>query len=226
MVAAGPDADQEALKRAAGVQAASLATDGMRVGLGTGSTVRFTIEAIAAAGVDVVCTATSLQTHDLATGLGLEVVAPDVIGALDIAIDGADEVDPALNLTKGGGGAHTREKVVAQMAARFVVVVDESKLVEVLGAFGTPLEVLDFAPGVVEARVRALGATDVTVRPGRSDNANLLIDAAFGPTITDAVALGADLSAIAGIVEHGLFPGALVERVLVAGTEGVRELTH
>lgn len=217
---------QDELKRSAGVQAASYVTAGMRVGLGTGSTVRFTIEAIAAAGVDVVCTATSVQTHELATGLGLEVVTPDAIGALDIAIDGADEVDPALNLTKGGGGALTREKVVAQMASRFVVVVDETKLVDVLGAFGTPLEVLDYAPGVVEARVRALGATGVSVRAARSDNANLLMDASFGPTITDPTALGAELSAIAGVVEHGLFPATLVERVVVAGSAGVHELTR
>ncbi|MBX7160284.1 MAG: ribose-5-phosphate isomerase RpiA [Acidimicrobiia bacterium] len=218
--------DQDALKRAAGVHAASYVTDGMRVGLGTGSTVRFTIEAIAAAGVDVDCTATSVQTRDLAVGLGLRVVAPDALGALDLAIDGADEVDPALNLTKGGGGALTREKVVAQMAARFVVVADESKLVDVLGGFGTPLEVLDFAPGAVEARLRDLGAASVSVRDVRSDNANLLVDARFGATITDPVALGTSLSAIAGVVEHGLFYGDTVERVVVAGTSGIRELTR
>lgn len=217
---------QDDLKRAAGVHAASYVTDGMRVGLGTGSTVRYTIEALAASGLDLVCTATSVQTHDLATGLGLGVVAPDAVGALDIAIDGADEVDPALNLTKGGGGALTREKVVAQMAARFVVVADESKLVDVLGGFGTPLEVLDFAPGVVEARVRALGARTVSVREGRSDNGNLLVDADFGATIVDPVAVGTRLSGIAGIVEHGLFYGDTVERVVVAGAGGVRELTH
>ena len=135
------------------------------------------------------CTATSEQTHELATSLGLRVVSPDEIGALDIAIDGADEVDPAFNLTKGGGGAHTREKVVAQMAPRFVVVVDESKLVDHLGPFGTPLEVLDFAPAVVAGRVRALGATEVTTRERRSDNGNLLMDADFG-TIADPVAPG------------------------------------
>ena len=120
------------------------------------------------------CTATSKQTDELATSLGLRVVTPDEIGALDIAIDGADEVDPDFNLTKGGGGAHTREKLVAQMAPRFIVVVDESKLVAHLGPFGTPLEVLDFAPGIVAARVRALGAHDVTTRDRRSDNGNLL----------------------------------------------------
>jgi ribose 5-phosphate isomerase A len=152
-------------------------------------------------------------------------VAPDEIGHLDIAIDGADEVDPALNLTKGGGGAHTREKVVAAMADRFVVVVDDTKLVDHLGPFGTPLEVLDFAPGVVASAVEQLGATSVTVRPGRSDNNNLLLDAHFGE-IADPVGLATALSALPGVVDHGLFPGDMVERVVVAAPEGVRELTH
>lgn len=208
------------------MHAASYVADGMRVGLGTGSTVRYTIEALAASGYDLECTATSVQTHDLAVGLGLRVLAPDTIGALDVAIDGADEVDPGLNLTKGGGGALTREKVVAQMAARFVVVADESKLVDVLGGFGTPLEVLDFAPGAVETQVRALGARSVSTREARSDNGNLLMDAQFGATIADPVACGTRLAAIAGVVEHGIFYGDMVERVVVAGAGGVRELTH
>ncbi len=212
-------------KEIAGRQAATYVTDGMRVGLGTGSTVHFTIVALGERGLDIVCTATSVQTHQLATSLGLRVVSPDEIMALDIAIDGADEVDPAFNLTKGGGGAQTREKVVAQMAERFVVVVDESKLVEHLGPFGTPLEVLDFAPAVVASRVRALGAVDVTTRDGRSDNGNLLMDAHFG-TIADPLALGAELAAVPGIVEHGIFPGEMVERVVVAGVSGARELIN
>ena len=212
-------------KETAGRHAASYVTNGMRVGLGTGSTVHFTIIALGEAALDIVCTATSEQTHQLATSLGLRVVSPDEIGALDIAIDGADEVDPAFNLTKGGGGAHTREKLVAQMAPRFVVVVDESKLVEHLGPFGTPLEVLGFAPAVVAARVRALGASEVTTRDRLSDNGNLLMNAHFG-TIADPVQLGTALAAIPGIVEHGIFPGSMVERVVVAGASGVRELVN
>ena len=215
-----------AAKEAAGRQAAELVTDGMRVGLGTGSTVHFTIVALGERRPDVVCTATSERTHALATELGLRVVPPDEIGHLDIAIDGADEVDPALHLTKGGGGAHLREKVVAEMADRFVVVVDESKVVPALGPFGTPLEVSDFAPAVVAERVRALGATGVTTRPDRSDNGNLLCDARFG-TIDDPVALAAALAAVPGVLEHGIFLGTTVERVYVATADGsVRQLTH
>lgn len=222
-----PDATTDpaaAAKEATGRHAASFVEDGMRVGLGTGSTVHFTIVALGERRPDIVCTATSIRTHELAVSLGLRVVAPDELVELDLAIDGADEVDPALNLTKGGGGAHTREKVVAEMAARFVVVVDESKVVPHLGPFGTPLEVLDFAPGVVSARLAALGARSVRTREGRSDNGNLLVDADFGE-ITDPAALAADLAAIPGVVEHGIFPAPLTERVVVAGADGsVREL--
>jgi ribose 5-phosphate isomerase A len=212
-------------KERAGRHAAGYVEDGMRVGLGTGSTVHWTIVDLGERRPDIICTATSVQTHELATSLGLTVVSPDEIGTLDIAIDGADEVDPSFNLTKGGGGAHTREKVVAQMAPRFIVVVDESKLVDHLGPFGTPLEVLDFAPGVVTRRVMAVGATAVTAREGRSDNGNLIFDAQFG-TIDDPVHLARRLAEIPGVVEHGIFLGPMVERVVVAGGDGVRELVN
>jgi ribose 5-phosphate isomerase A len=213
-------------KQAAGAHAARYVTDGMRVGLGTGSTVRFTIEALGAAALDIVCVATSHQTHELATGLGLDVRAPDEVGELDICIDGADEVDPQLNLTKGGGGAHTREKIVASMAARFIVVVDDSKLVPRLGPFGTPIEALDFAPGVLSGGIRALGATAFRARDARSDNGNLLFDAQFGE-IADPVGLAAQLAALPGIVDHGIFLGSMVERVVVAEASGaVREIEH
>jgi ribose 5-phosphate isomerase A len=220
---------EDAAKEVAGRRAAGYVETGMRVGLGTGSTVHWTIvelgERVQRGELDIVCTATSIQTHELATELGLRVLDPDAIAALDLAVDGADEVDPSLNLTKGGGGAHTREKVVAEMAPRFIVVVDESKLVPALGPFGTPLEVLDFAPAVVTARVLALGATEVTTRDHRSDNGNLLCDARFG-SIADPDRLATELERVPGIVEHGLFRAAMVERVVVARADGtVHELT-
>jgi ribose 5-phosphate isomerase A len=213
------------LKEAAGRQAASYVEDGMRVGLGTGSTIHFTIVALGERRPDIVCTATSERTDALGRSLGLDMVSPDDIGQLDIALDGADEVDRDLNLTKGGGGAHTREKIVAQMAPRFIVVVDESKLVDRLGPFGTPLEILTFAPEVTMARVRELGARDVQPRPERSDNGNVLCDAQFG-TIADPAALATALEAIPGVVEHGIFLADMVERVVVAGADGVRELVR
>lgn len=213
-------------KQATGRRAADLVTDGMTVGLGTGSTVHHTIVALGERRPDIVCTATSVRTHELAVSLGLNVVPPDALGSVDIAIDGADEVDTHLNLTKGGGGAHTREKVVAGMADRFVVVVDASKLVPALGPFGTPLEILDFAPGVVAAAVMKLGATAVTTRPEPSDNGNVLCDAQFG-TIDDPVTLAAALSSIPGVIDHGIFPGSMVDHVLVAQPDGnVATLAH
>ena len=211
-----------AAKEATGRHAATYVEDGMRVGLGTGSTVHFTIVALGERQPDIVCTATSVATHDLATSLGLTVESPDEIGSLDLGIDGADEVAADFWLTKGGGGAHTREKLVAQMAERFIVVVDETKLVDRLGAFGTPIEVLTFAPGVVTARVEALGAADVATRPEKSDNGNLLMDAHF-ERIDDPAALARELEQVPGIVEHGLFPAEMVERVVVAGADGVSE---
>ena len=212
-------------KEEAGRHAAGYVTDGMKVGLGTGSTVHWTIVELGERALDITCTATSMQTHELATSLGLRLVSPDEIGSLDIAIDGADEVDPAFNLTKGGGAAHTREKIIASMSPRFIVVVDETKVVDALGPFGTPLEVLDFAPGVVTRAVLALGAHRVTTRDRRSDNGNLVMDAQFD-NIADPVALGVALSQVAGIVEHGIFPGSMVERVVVAGAAGVHELVN
>jgi ribose 5-phosphate isomerase A len=155
----------------------------------------------------------------------LRVVSPDEIGHLDIAIDGADEVSPTFDLTKGGGAAHTREKIVASMADGFIVVVDQTKLVDHLGPFGTPIEVMDFAPRVVADAVRSLGATEILTRPLRSDNGNLVMVAHFG-TITDPLGLAAELAAVPGLVEHGIFPGDMVDRVVVADAEGVRELVN
>jgi len=215
----------QSAKERAGRAAAEHVEDGMRVGLGTGSTITHTLHALAEHGRDIVCAATSDRTHALATELGIRVVSPDEIGALDIAIDGADEIDPQLNLIKGGGGAHTREKIVAEMAARFIVVADESKLVDTLGAFKLPIEALPFAPGIVAARLRELGASSVEQRETLSDNGNALLDADFG-LIDDPASLAVALDSVPGLVEHGLFLGSTVERALVGTADGVREITH
>lgn len=220
-----PPSEQDREKELVGRHAATFVTDGMKVGLGTGSTVSWTVLELGERRPDIVCTATSTRTRHLATQRGLKVVTPDELGTLDVAIDGADEVDPDLNLTKGGGGALTREKIVSHMADRFIVVADHTKLVERLGAFGTPMEVLPFAPGVVARRLRALGAADVRIREGGSDNGNLLVDAHFG-LVDDPASLAARLSAIPGIVEHGLFLAEQVHLVLVAKGDRVREIHH
>jgi ribose 5-phosphate isomerase A len=215
--------DAEAAKKAAGEAAAAIVEDGMQVGLGTGSTVRYAIEALGAKGLDLTCVATSTSTEDLAGSVGLRLVSPDEAVRLDVTIDGADEVDAELNLTKGAGGALTREKVVAAMAERFVVVVDRSKVVPLLGPFGTPIEALPFAPAVVADRLRVCGASAVERREGLSDNGGVLLDASFRE-IADPAALAADLSAIPGLVEHGIFLADLVSTVVVADPDGSIEI--
>lgn len=212
----------EQAKEAAGRAAAALVERGMRIGLGTGSTVYWSIVALGerAADLDLVCVATSARTAELAGRLGLRLEPPDAVRHLDITIDGADEVDPQGNLTKGGGGAHTRERIVAAMADRFVVVVDESKLVERLGPFGTPIEVLPFAPLVATDALQALGAGEVEQLPERSDNGNVLLRARFDP-IEAPGALAAALAQVPGVVDHGIFLAGMVDRCLVAGAGGV-----
>ena len=220
-----PSAGREALKQLAGRRLAEYVEDGMSVGLGTGSTVRHALLALGERKPEIRCVATSECTHQLAASLGLTVLHPGELRRLDLAIDGADEVDPQLNLLKGGGGAHTREKIVAAMAERFLVAVDESKLVERLGAFALPIEVLPFAQEVVAEWVRELGADPIDVRAERSDGGNVLLDAHFG-AIDDPATLAARLAALPGLVEHGLFPSRMVERVIVAGSSGLREIVR
>ena len=215
--------DAEAAKRAAGEAAAGCVAGGMRVGLGTGSTVRYAIEALGASGLDLTCVATSTSTEELAAKVGLRLVSPDEALHLDVTIDGADEVDDELNLTKGGGGAMTREKVVAAMAERFVVVVDRSKVVPRLGPFGTPIEALTFAPVLVAEALHGLGATSVDRRERLSDNGGVLLDAQFGE-IEAPAELAAGLSAVPGIIDHGIFLADMVSTVVVADPDGSIEV--
>ncbi|GIU85476.1 MAG: ribose-5-phosphate isomerase [Acidimicrobiales bacterium] len=216
----------EKAKEAAGRAAVEYVVDGMLVGLGTGSTVYWTVRELARRGLRVECVATSVATEKLAHECGLRLLDPADVDSLDIAIDGADEVDPRLNLTKGGGGAHTREKIVAAMSERFLVVVDETKLVDKLGAFGTPVEVLPFAPAFVEDKLSELGAQRVRRRDTPTDNGGIVVDAYFGQ-IDDPDSLDASIRSIPGVVEVGLFPGSWVERVIVGHRDGsVREITR
>jgi ribose 5-phosphate isomerase A len=200
------EAEKEAVARAA----AELVEDGMRVGLGTGSTVRPMLPALAARGLTLRCVATSVATDALARELGLEVEPFDALDALDIAIDGADQVAPDGWLIKGGGGAHTREKVVAAAAARFVVIGSSDKVVDALRP-PVPLELLPFG---LPATLRALG--DARVRPATppSPDGNVIADL-FEP-FDDPAALSAHLDAVPGLVGHGLFAPAIVTDVLIA----------
>jgi ribose 5-phosphate isomerase A len=208
--------DLEALKRAAAGAAAALVADGMRLGLGTGSTVAHLLPALAARGLrDLRCVATSAATAEQAVALGLPVEPFDTLDRLDLAIDGADQVAPDGWLVKGGGGAHVREKVVAAASDRFVVIADATKVVDALRP-PVPLELLAFGLAATLAAV-----APAAVRPGMppSPDGNVIAD--YYGAIGDPVALAARLDAIPGVVGHGLFPSAMVTDVLIGYPGGV-----
>jgi ribose 5-phosphate isomerase A len=200
----------EEKRRAAGA-AAKLVEDGMAVGLGTGSTVAFLLPALAGRGLDIRCVATSARTAADATALGLRVEPFDTLDRLHIAIDGADQVDQNRWLVKGGGGAHTREKIVAAAADRFVVIVSPDKVVAHVRP-PVPVELLAFG---LPATLRALGG--VRVRPDTAPSPDRGIIADWLDPFDDPATLAAHLAAVPGVVDHGLFPPALVSDVIVGG---------
>jgi ribose 5-phosphate isomerase A len=202
-------------KRLAGEAAAELVEDGMAVGLGTGSTVAFFLPALARRGRAVRCVATSLQTENAARELGLPVEPFDELERLDIAVDGADQIAPDGWVVKGGGAAHTREKVVAAAADRFVVIASSDKLVEAI-ASPIPLEILGYGARATLARCAPAELRDVPPSP----DGGLIADY-LGP-VDDPRELAERLSAVPGVVEHGLFAPELVSEVLV-GRDGAVE---
>ncbi len=222
--------DRDLEKRAAALAAVAEVSDGMRVGLGSGSTALHAVRALGvrvAEGLRIVGVPTSRETARVATEVGILLDDLDREPRLDVTIDGADEVDPRLRLVKGGGGALLHEKVVASASARMIVVADASKMVARLGAFPLPVEVIPFAATLVSERVRALGLEPRLRRardgaPYTTDEGNRILDCASGG-IEDPDALGAALSSIPGVVEHGLFLG-LASEILVARGEAVERV--
>ena len=205
-------------KRAAAETAAALVEDGMTVGLGTGSTVAFLLPALADRGLERIrCVATSPETEARARALGIPVEPFDKLDQLDIAIDGADQVDPAGWLVKGAGGAHTREKVVAGAAERFVVIASSDKLVDTL-ASPVPLELLAYGAAATLRRLEHAALRDAPPSP----DGGLIAD--YHGAIGDAEALAARLEAMPGVVGHGLFEPALVSEILVARGAGVERI--
>jgi ribose 5-phosphate isomerase A len=203
--------DDDPDKRAAAEAAALLVDDGMRVGLGTGSTVAFLLPALARRGLTGLrCVATSIDTAQKAAALGLPVEAFDALDRLDIAIDGADQVAPDGWIVKGGGGAHTREKIVAATADRFVVIVGENKLVDALQPT-VPLELHAFG---LASTLRRL--PEAKIRAGWPPSPDDGVIADYAIPFDDPAALAARLSATAGVVDHGLFPPHLTSDVLIA----------
>jgi ribose 5-phosphate isomerase A len=215
-------------KKRAAEHAVSLIESGMKVGLGTGSTARFAVaalgERVRREGLKVKAVPTSEATRQQAEQEGIPVVSFDVVDGLDLCFDGADEADPRLNLTKGGGGALLREKVVAYSSARFYCVVDEGKLVDKLHAFPLPVEVIPFAAKVIEREIVKLGGQP-TLRQKNgatvvTDNGLWILDCRF-PPIEDPPLLAKALSSIPGIAEHGLFCG-MVHEMIVGTDTGTR----
>jgi len=202
----------EVEKETAGRAAAKLVRDGDVVGLGTGSTAYFAVIALGErvkAGLKMIGIPTSIQTGDLARAVGIPLTTLDEHPEIDVTIDGADEVDPKLNLIKGGGGALLREKVVASASKKMVVVADSGKVVRVLGKFPLPVEVIAFARTVVEVKIKALGGLPkLRMKPDGSvfitDNGNQILDCSF-ERIVNPAALARELSETPGVVEHGLF---------------------
>ncbi len=222
-------------KRAAAEQAVAFIQSGMVVGLGSGSTASFALRHLAeklASGElsDVFGVPTSLAVEAEASRLGIPLTNLGDHLSIDVTIDGADEVDPNLDLIKGGGGALTREKIVAQASQREIIVVDRSKLSEQLGSgYAVPVEVLPFGWGSQVAFLSSLGA-EVIRRAGpdgnpfATDQSNWILDCDFGP-IPDPHGLAARIERRSGIVEHGLFLG-LATDVIVAGPDGIEHLSR
>jgi ribose 5-phosphate isomerase A len=204
-------------KQLAAEAAAELVEPGMTVGLGTGSTVAYLLPALARRSLDILCAATSPRTEQAARELGLKIEDVGNIDRFDITIDGADQVAPDGWLVKGGGGAHTREKIIAGAAARFVVIVDSSKPVEALHA-PVPLELLSFGLRATMRKVAPVSLRDVPPSP----DGGVIADY-HGP-VDDPAALAARLSATPGVVDHGLFPSEMVAAVLVGRGNSVNRI--
>lgn len=224
------------LKESAARAALDLVEDGMRIGLGTGSTAARFVGALGervAAGLRVVCVPSSEATRAQAERLGIPLTTLDETPQLDLTIDGADEIDDQLRMIKGGGGALLREKIVATASDRMVAIVDESKVVTSLGLFPLPVEVVRFGLMATMRLIEAIAAETgchgaITLRPGDgdapfvTDQGHLILDCAFG-NIPEPEVLAFSLKRVPGVVEHGLFLG-LADLAIVAGKGGVKAM--
>ena len=220
----------ETLKKLAGIKAAEFVEDGMVVGLGTGSTAYYFVEEIGRRikeeGLQITAVTTSSVTSKQAEGLGIPLKSIDEVDQVDVTVDGADEVDPQFNGIKGGGGALLMEKVVATPSKDYIWVVDESKLVQKLGAFKLPVEVVQYGAEQVFCRFAEAGyKPSFREKNGQrfiTDMQNFIIDLDLG-VIENPVEFGRELDHIVGVVEHGLFT-QMVNKVIVAGQGGVNIL--
>ena len=234
----GADVNMDQLKRQAAARALEEVRDGMQLGLGTGSTAKHFVELLGervAAGLKVIGVPTSEATRLDAVRCGVPLTTLDEIDHLDITIDGADEIDPELNLIKGGGGALLREKIVAAASDRMIVIADDTKWVPTLGKFPLPIEVIPFGLGATRRAIEKAFAEcgvsgQMAVRKAKggdrdghvfvTDGGHWIVDAKLG-RIEDPARLAKALSVIPGVVEHGLFIG-LASSAVLAGGEGIR----
>ena len=224
----------ETLKQLAGIEACKFVKNGMRVGLGTGSTVKHTVielgRRVSEEGLQIVGVPTSLATEKLAIKVGIPLVELSECDALDIVIDGADEFDSNFNLIKGGGAALLREKIVAQESRSMVVVADERKMVDTLGAFPLPIEITPFShqatirqlTRLLDCRVNCRMAGD---NPVVTDNGNYIADAHCGPNLKEPEVLEIDILKIAGVVQVGLF-NKMCDVVVLAKKSGVETMIN
>jgi ribose 5-phosphate isomerase A len=230
----GRHVTMDELKRQAAARALEQVADGMKLGLGTGSTARHFVELLGEkvrAGMKVIGVPTSEATRAEAVRCGIALTTLDDIDRLDLTVDGADEIDPNLNLIKGGGGALLREKIVAAASDRMIVIADDSKWVDTLGRFPLPVEVIPFGlaatrRAMAEAFAKCGVSGQMVVRKGKdghvfvTDSGHWIVDAHLG-RIQEASRLALLLSAIPGVVEHGLFIG-LASTAILAGGQGIR----
>jgi len=221
--------DLAPLKRAAAAKALEYVVDGMKLGLGSGSTAELFVELLAPrirGGQKLLCVPTSERTATLARKLGITLANLDDLAPLDLTVDGADEADRNLDLIKGGGGMLLREKIVAASSKKMIVIADESKLVPRLGKFPLPVEVVEFGHKAIAARLKtaigSLGYKDVKMvlrqkdgAPFKTDSGNLIYDCHMG-AIQNAEKLGKAIHAVPGVVEHGLFVG-IAATLIIAG---------
>lgn len=218
--------DQDDKKKAAALSALEYVEEGMVVGVGTGSTVNHFIDALAASGRSIAGTVSSSEASTIRLRKhGISVRSLNETGDLDLYVDGADEADAALNLIKGGGGALTREKIVAAAASRFVCIVDDGKRVTTLGAFPLPVEVIPMARLLVARRLTALGGRPEWREGFVTDNGNEILDV-HGLEITDPRAMETQINGLAGVVCVGLFAHRGADLLLVGGDAGVETVVR
>ncbi|MBC6973288.1 ribose 5-phosphate isomerase A [Bacillus sp. Xin] len=218
------------LKRLAGEYAVDFIKDGMNIGLGTGSTVYWTIQKLGqlvSEGLTIQAVPTSIETKNLAEQLSIPLISLSEIDSLDLTIDGADEINPDLQLIKGGGGALLREKIVAVSSQKLIIIADESKLVTDLGLFPLPIEIVPFAWEQTSKRIQSLGCQTIlriqNNQPFITDNGNMILDCVFPNQITKPIEAHQQLKMITGVIETGLFIN-MVDTAIIATENGIKEL--